>query len=426
MKMNIGSVSSGYHFISFIRRGKADVKTALVPPKQQCGNHSHKANCAKYPLASQQHQASWSRTSTWRSSHKRSAHHALHVAAPDHLGSGIVQPTGQFGGDTGLGGFGPDQIVAHLDHDIGTALRNSVFLQHSGSRRLVDFMSDNQLTIADRIQQKLEGLTRARQLGLSILENYPASGLGPLTALAKDADVSVPTVARMVQKLGYKGYPEFQAELREELRAKAKNPIAKHDTWAEAAPEGHMLNRFTDAVIDNVRNTLGQIDPADFDAACALAGDASRHLYIVGGRVTHTLAEYLFLHMQVIRPNLTHVQSTSNSWPHYLLNAVEGDVFIDVRRYENNTLKLAKMAHARGAKIILFTDQWRSPVQQLAEHSFSARIVVPSAWDSATTSMLLVETMIAAIQNLHWETTKERMEELEDMFDQTRLFRKFT
>lgn len=290
-------------------------------------------------------------------------------------------------------------------------------------------MSDNMLTISDRIQNKLDDLTRAeRQLALSILENYPASGLGPLTALAKDADVSVPTVARMVSKLGYNGYPEFQAELREELRAKAKSPIAKHDTWAEAAPSGHMLNRFTDAVIDNIRHTLGQINPASFDAACALAGDRDRHLYIVGGRITHTLAEYLFLHMQVIRPNLTHVQSTSGSWPHYVLNAGQGDVFIvfDVRRYENNTLKLAEMAHARGAEIILFTDQWRSPVHSLAAHSFSSRIIAPSAWDSAATTMLLLETMIASVQNLHWDETKQRMEELEEMFDQTRLFRKFT
>lgn len=49
--------------------------------------------------------------------------------------------------------------------------------------------------------------------------------------------MSVPTVARMVQKLGFKGYPEFQAELREELRAKVKGPIAKHDTWAGGAPK---------------------------------------------------------------------------------------------------------------------------------------------------------------------------------------------
>lgn len=290
-------------------------------------------------------------------------------------------------------------------------------------------MMDAPLTISDRIQAQLDDLTRAeRQLAHSILENYPASGLGPLSSLAKDAKVSVPTVARMVQKLGFNGYPEFQAELREELKAKAKDPIAKHDTWAEGAPSEHLLNRFTDAVIENIRHSLGQIDPVDFDAACALSADTSHHLYIVGGRVTHTLAEYLFLHMQVIRSKITHIQSTSNAWPHYLLDVEKDDVFIifDMRRYENNTLKLAEMAHARGAKIILFTDQWRSPVHHLAEFSFSSRIVVPSAWDSAVTPLLLLETMISTMQNLTWGDTKDRMQSLEDMFDQTKLFRKFT
>lgn len=290
-------------------------------------------------------------------------------------------------------------------------------------------MTDANQTISDRIQDKLDDMTRAeRQLALSILENYPASGLGPLAALAKGANVSVPTVARMVQKLGYKGYPEFQANLRDELGAIAKGPIAKHETWAEAAPSEHILNRFTEAVIENIRSTLAHIEPNAFDEACDLVADQSRHLYIVGGRITHTLAEYLFLHMQVIRPNLTHVQSTSSTWPHYLLNAQEGDVFVvfDVRRYENNTLKLAEMARARGAKIVLFTDQWRSPVHRLADISLSSRIIVPSAWDSATTTMLLVESMISAVQVLNWEKTKDRMEELEDIFDKTKLFRKFT
>lgn len=283
-------------------------------------------------------------------------------------------------------------------------------------------------TILDIIQQDLEKMTRAeRQLAQSIIENYPATALGPLSELAQEANVSGPTIVRMVQKLGFNGYPEFQAALRAELRAKVKNPIARHDTWTDGAPSGHMLNRFTEAVIDNTRNTLGQIDPNAFDQACSLVGDKSRHLYIVGGRITHTLAEYLFLHMQVIRPTTTHIQSTSNAWPHYLLDVKEGDIFViyDVRRYENNTLKLAKMAHEKGAKLILFTDQWRSPVHQLADISFSSRTVVPSAWDSAATTLLLTETMIATVQNLNWEETKDRMEQLEDMFDQTKLFRKF-
>ena len=40
--------------------------------------------------------------------------------------------------------------------------------------------------------------------------------------------------------------------------------------------------------------------------------------------------------------------------------------------------------------------------------------------------MLLLETMISAIQTLKWSQTKARIESLEDMFDQTKLFRKFT
>ena len=290
-------------------------------------------------------------------------------------------------------------------------------------------MSDVNLTISDRIQGKLDGLTRAeRQLAHSILENYPASGLGSLSVLAKDAGVSAPTVARMVQKLGFRGYPEFQAELREELKAKVKNPIAKHETWAEGAPSGHVLNRFTEAVIDNIRHTLGQIETADFDAASALIADSNRALYIVGGRITHTMAEYLFLHMQMIRPDVTHIQSTVNAWPHYLLDVKKGDVFVifDVRRYENNTLKLAELAHSKGARIVLFTDQWRSPVHRLSNICFSSRIVVPSAWDSNVAVMLLVDTLIASIHDVDWADTKSRMEALEDMFDQTRLFRKFT
>ena len=73
----------------------------------------------------------------------------------------------------------------------------------------------------------------------------------------------------------------------------------------------------------------------------------------------------------------------------------------------------------------MITDQWRSPVNNLANISLSNRIVVPSAWDSAATTLLLVETMIASVQNLNWGDTKDRMEDLEDMFDQTKLFRKF-
>lgn len=284
-------------------------------------------------------------------------------------------------------------------------------------------------TISERLHKCFSRLTRAeRQLADSILENYPVSGLGTITIVAKNADVSTPTVARLVQKLGYKGFPDFQAVLREELQDKVSDPIAKRATWADAAPEGHILNRFTEAVIGNIRHSLSQIDIQIFDESCALLADMDRSIYVVGGRITRSLADYFFLHMQVARPDVTHIQSISNAWPHYLLDVKEGDVLVifDVRRYENSTLKLAEMAAERGAKIILFTDQWCSPISKFADCSFNSRIVVPSAWDSNVTVLLLLETVIAEVQERTWPVTKERMQGLEEMFDRTRFFRKFT
>lgn len=289
-------------------------------------------------------------------------------------------------------------------------------------------MSEPVKTISECLQERFETLTRAeRQLANSLLENYPVSGLASITTVAQNADVSTPTVARMVQKLGFKGYPEFQRALRRELEARISNPIAKHDNWAENAPETHILNRFTDAVIQNMRQTLGRLDPDEFDAACALLADLDRTVHIVGGRITRALADYMFTHMQVAREGVTRVASNSNAWPHYVLNMKAGDVFVifDMRRYEHDLLRLAKLAKDRGVEIILFTDQWSSPISKLATHRFNCRIEVPSAWDSSTVTMLLVETVIACVQDRTWETTSGRMEELEQLFDKTKLFRKF-
>jgi len=284
-------------------------------------------------------------------------------------------------------------------------------------------------TIAKRLQSKFDTLTRAeRQLADAIMENYPVSGLGSITSVAEKADVSTPTVARLVQKLNFKGFPEFQEQLRKELEAKISGPIAKHDKWAGDAPDTHILNQFTDAVMQNIKKSLSQIDPATFDDACKLLADEERSVYVVGGRITRALADYFFLHMQVIRPNVTHIQSISNAWPHYLLNVKKGDVIVifDVRRYENSTLKLAEMAAAKGAEIILLTDQWISPINKFTDLVFGSRIVVPSAWDSSVTSLLLLETILAEVQELIWPQTRRRMQELEDMFDETKFFRKFT
>lgn len=288
-------------------------------------------------------------------------------------------------------------------------------------------MSTASKTVSDVIHAHFDALTRAeKKLAESLLDNYPVSGLGSITTIADNAGVSSPTVARMVQKLGYRGYAEFQAHLHQDLEATLSNPIAKHDRWASNAPGTHILNRFADAIMNNLRQTLTDLDTATFDAVAALLSDRKRSVYFVGGRITRALADYFFTHLQVIRPNTILVSPNASAWPQYVLNMTEGDVLVvfDIRRYETEMATLAEIAKARGVVLVLFTDQWSSPVAKHARHTFRVQVEAPSAWDSSVVSLFVVEALIEAVQNTTWDETRGRMKSLESLFEQTRLFRK--
>jgi len=289
-------------------------------------------------------------------------------------------------------------------------------------------MKDPSETVEQLFQTLFESLTRAeRQLANTLLEDYPAAGLASVTTVAQNAQVSTPTVVRMVQKLGFEGFADFQNTLREELSARISDPMQKHEAWSRVAPDSHLLNRFSEAIESNLRQTVAQIDPAAFDAAARLLSDPARSVFVAGGRITRSLGDYLFNHLQVIRPDVTQIGAAPGVWPHFLLDAKPGDVLVlfDIRRYENTLLRLADIAHDQGAEIILITDQWGSPISKIATHKFNCRVEAPSAWDSNVAILLLVETLIAAVQELGWSESETRMKALEEMFDRTRLFRKF-
>jgi DNA-binding MurR/RpiR family transcriptional regulator len=117
--------------------------------------------------------------------------------------------------------------------------------------------------------------------------------------------------------------------------------------------------------------------------------------------------------------------NSANVWPQYLLDMDETSVLVifDIRRYEAYLEKLAQVASNRGVTVILFTDQWGSPIGKTANYTFHALVEAPSSWDSTIALQLISETLIAEVQEARWEESKERIEELERFFSSTRIFR---
>ena len=275
-----------------------------------------------------------------------------------------------------------------------------------------------QTTIAERLRLKAADLTAAeRKLMSALFGNYPMAGLVSITEFAREAGVSTPSVLRLAKKLGFAGFPAFQERLRAELSAQLQNPIAKHDRWSAQAPDAHILNRFATAAIENLSGSLKLMDHRGFDAVVALLADRRRRIHLGGGRITQALAAYFATHLQMARPDVHLLPATPALWPQVLLDIGRNDVIVifDIRRYDARMLEFAASAKDRGARIVLITDQWISPIARLAVQSLPLRIEAPSSWDSNMVPLFVAEALVAGVVNTHWPETQARIRELESL-----------
>jgi len=237
------------------------------------------------------------------------------------------------------------------------------------------------MTIEDRMRASLGGLTRAeRQAATHILSHFPMSALGSITTLARAAEVSSPTIVRLVQKLGFRGYSDYQAALRAEVERLLVAPLSLPEGARE--PQSHPIRAFAAQVVGNIEATLGQIPARDFNGAAALLADTARRVAVMGGRLTHAHADYMATLLRVIRPEVAYLADHLTDWQQALLDMRAGDVVVifDIRRYESNAVHLAELAAAHRAEVVLITDRWLSPAAAYARHSLPCHIEMPGAW----------------------------------------------
>ena len=280
-------------------------------------------------------------------------------------------------------------------------------------------MADGAETIADLIRRDMGRLTATeRRAAHALLASYPVAGLETVADFARRANVSPPTILRFCARLGFASYPEFQKTLRDELDAQLKSPLAK-TSFVPGTPfdPDHFLAGFRNGVLDNINETFRHIPPGEFDAVVDLLAAPKRQIGLIGGRFTDAIARYMGAHLRILRPDVFQFIGQFDNWRDQLLDFGRKDVLIcfDVRRYQDDLLQIAERAVADGITIVLFTDQWLSPIAALARHVLPARIAVPSNWDSSVAVLALVEAMLAATTERLWSTAQDRLARLEKL-----------
>lgn len=266
--------------------------------------------------------------------------------------------------------------------------------------------------IADRIDTMPAGERRAAQ---TLIANYPLIGLKTVADFSAQAGVSSPTILRFVARLGFQNYPEFQSALQDELAAQLQSPLLRSATPSSSS-RGE-TSPILEATLANIRQTFRHVSEKQTREIVALLSNQRAKTFLIGGRFTDPIARYMAAHLTIIRPNVFHLTGQESNWRDRLIDMGKRDVLVifDIRRYQESLIRFAEKAHQRGVQIVLFTDQWLSPIARFARHVIAGRTAVPSPWDSSASLLVAAEILIRELTRELEADSAKRIREMEDL-----------
>ena len=268
--------------------------------------------------------------------------------------------------------------------------------------------------IAERIRRKLGSLSPSeRRVARVLLSGAPTAGLESSAKLADQAGVSGPTVSRFVtQRLGFQNYGDFQRALRDEIAARVVSPVEVYRRQRAEAAEPDVAGHGAAALADSVLASLQGLDANEFANATALLANTHHHVLAVGGAFSQLVAGYLVGVLREIRPGVRLVPPIAAERAAALADIGKRDVLcaFDFRRYESDTQVFAAAAKDAGARIVLFTDPWLSPIADIADAILPAQEAGPSPFPSLAPTVAVTETLITSVAGALGEVGRAHFE----------------
>lgn len=275
--------------------------------------------------------------------------------------------------------------------------------------------------IADLLRDRLGDASPAeRKVGRVLLSGYPLLALETATTVAQRAEVSTPTVIRLVTRLGYRGYPDFQQAVRAEMAGAGASPAALYDAQEFASTAttdpAELTRRTAPTVAAAVHDTMTALPEAELSGAVALLADPKRRVHLLGGRFSGLIAHYLCLHLAQMRVGVQMLPATAVERAAAIADLGRRDVLVafDYRRYEPSTAEVARWVREHGGSVILFTDPWLSPTASQADIVLPCQVDAPSPYDSMVPTMAVAELIVTGVLAALGDGALTRMREIDE------------
>lgn len=275
-----------------------------------------------------------------------------------------------------------------------------------------------------RIEEKYNTMSKSHKaIAGFIREHYDQAVFMTAAKLGETLGISESTVVRFASGIGYDGYPEFQKALESLVKSKL-NDVQKIGAKYGQSSQSEILSSVLGADIEKIQDTIVNLDPTAFEMSVNTILEAE-HVYIIGLRSCAPLAEFLHFYLNMVRGNVTLLNTSSVSETfEQMIRIDEKDVIVGISfpRYSMRTLKALEFANDRNAKVITITDSIHSPMCLYSSLNLLARSDMVSIVDSLVAPLSVINALVVALCLKRPQAVKKNLETLEDVWNNYQVY----
>lgn len=248
--------------------------------------------------------------------------------------------------------------------------------------------------IREKIQNNFEKLpVNQRKVADFVLDNFDNIPFVDVHEVSKQVGVSVASVVRFAQSIGFTGF----SELRDAISESLKKHLKKNEIFPlidKSKLENDILSSVANMDVKNINDTLTNIDRETFNKVINVILQSKR-VYTAGLGISYLLSEILAYQLTQVGVDSSVLKHTHTLFHEQILYMNKKDLLIcfSFPPYSKETVDVAKFADKNGIGVISITNKSTAPI---ASHS-KAVLTVKSENMLFTNSFAAISVLINAI-----------------------------
>ncbi|HSP23101.1 MAG TPA: MurR/RpiR family transcriptional regulator [Planococcus sp. (in: firmicutes)] len=239
--------------------------------------------------------------------------------------------------------------------------------------------------------------------------------------VGRRVNVSESTVIRWTQKLGYKGYAEFQQVIQRKLAE--ERLVQAEQEMLEPEVDQSFLENLLDADILSIVKLKQSIDEEKLLQVVDMISSA-KHIYVTSNFFDFGLAHWFSGWLDMTLGQTEMIVSSEGRYYSQLSKVTEGDIVIAFAfpRYTRTLIDTLSTAKERGAQVIVLTDASDSPAGEHADILLPVALNSNLNIDSYTAVHALLTSIMRFVYVKEHAKVKGNLMKIEEVYKEKDIF----